>query len=333
MPKSFYINVCFFTTQRKFLLERQQRFAYIASTPTSLAATNCPLNKFQFSNKHGVQNIETLKHISDSGGSAAVNSDVPELGTARLGDERESGVSNIRSRRYRSDLAAGREPLRRSCGLFASIATLQDTVGIGWTFVASELCDVVIVAAALLEVYGFSRGKRVYEQLESRWSSWTFAIPEESPVWCDLLGRNRIFNVGGFMEGEWVQCAKAVTDARAAIKALRAGRIPWLAIKLRTMFGEVTLMAQSILDSDGQQRLEGLHRITCVQVSHNLPTSVKKAECRLGLEGTEAEAEVRKARFTLVHFEGRGGRDGGGLPPSSRDRCLRSTGWQGSDSE
>ncbi|GBP09644.1 hypothetical protein EVAR_96211_1 [Eumeta japonica] len=44
----------------------------------------------------------------------------------------------------------------------------------------------------------------------------------------------------------------------ARYKALRAGRIPWLAIKLRTMFGEVTLMAQSILDSDGQQRLEDL---------------------------------------------------------------------------
>ncbi|OWR44564.1 hypothetical protein KGM_204433B, partial [Danaus plexippus plexippus] len=60
--------------------------------------------------------------------------------------------------------------------------------------------------------------------------------------------------------------------------------------------------------------------------THYSPPSVKKAECLLGLEGTEAEADVRKARLTLVHLESRGVLCCGGRAPNSRERCLRRTG-------
>jgi hypothetical protein len=59
---------------------------------------------------------------------------------------------------------------------------------------------------------------------------------------------------------------------------------------------------------------------------------VKKAECLLGLDGTEADADVRNALLTLVHLEALGVLCCGGRAPSSNDRCFRRIGWDGSDS-
>lgn len=58
---------------------------------------------------------------------------------------------------------------------------------------------------------------------------------------------------------------------------------------------------------------------------------MKKAECLLGLDGTDADADVRNALLTFVHLEARGVLCCGGRAPSSRERCLRRIGC-GSDS-
>lgn len=47
---------------------------------------------------------------------------------------------------------------------------------------------------------------------------------------------------------------------------------------------------------------------TIKRQNRHIPASVKNAECLLGLDGTEADADVRKALLTLVHLEARGGR-------------------------
>ncbi|GBP09638.1 hypothetical protein EVAR_96208_1 [Eumeta japonica] len=170
MPKSFYINVCFLQRSGSFYSSVSNVFAYIASTPTSLAATNCPLNKFQFSNKHGVQNVRIINLSKKSSGATG---EIPYRYRIQRSDRwlfKEEPISkNTRNLRAGTEwsmdvglrhsaarasatrqvfrLAPARishagESRRRTgapCGApagYLSIATLQDTVGIGWTFVA-----------------------------------------------------------------------------------------------------------------------------------------------------------------------------------------------------